>query len=487
MITIGDYAGREAAVFGLGRTGLSAAGALAAGGARVLAWDDDAKNRAAAEAAGVPVSDINARDWRDFAVLVLSPGVPLTHPKPHRVVELAQAVGVPIMGDVELFARAVNALSPAYRPKVIGVTGTNGKSTTSALIAHILTACGKDARLGGNIGRAVLDLPPIHAGAYYVLELSSYQLDLTRSLRCDVAVWLNLSPDHLDRHGDMNGYLSAKKRILMNQGAQDWAVIGADDPYCARVCTELTAVGGRQVAAVSSGQALAHGACVVGGRLYDALAGRAQAVMDQDQVPALPGRHNGQNLAAAYATARALGLAPRAIVEAIASFPGLEHRLERVGTVQGVRFVNDSKATNADAAAQALSVYPRVYWIAGGQAKDGGIASLAPLTPRVAKAYLIGEAAYDFAAFLEGKAAFAIAGDLETAVRRAYADAAAARDVDPVVLLSPACASFDQFKDFEDRGRAFKAAVAALKAEVETRTKPNVGLAHGGHTSGSGA
>jgi UDP-N-acetylmuramoylalanine--D-glutamate ligase len=218
VITIGDYAGREAAVFGLGRTGLSAARALAAGGARVLAWDDDAKNRAAAEAAGVPVSDINARDWRDFAVLVLSPGVPLTHPKPHRVVELAQAVGVPIMGDVELFARAVNALSPAYRPKVIGVTGTNGKSTTSALIAHILTACGKDARLGGNIGRAVLDLPPIHAGAYYVLELSSYQLDLTRSLRCDVAVWLNLSPDHLDRHGDMNGYLSAKKRILMNQG-----------------------------------------------------------------------------------------------------------------------------------------------------------------------------------------------------------------------------------------------------------------------------
>lgn len=475
MITIGDYAGRDVAVFGLGRTGLSAAQALTAGGARVLAWDDDAKNRAAAEAAGTPVSDINARDWRDFAALVLSPGVPLTHPKPHRVVELAQAVGVPIVGDVELFARAVNALSPTVRPKVIGITGTNGKSTTSALIAHILTACGKDARLGGNIGRAVLDLPPIHAGAYYVLELSSYQLDLTRSLRCDVAVWLNLSPDHLDRHGDMKGYLTAKKRILMNQGAQDWAVIGADDPYCARVCTELTAAGGRQVAAISSGQALANGVCVVGGRVYDALSGRAQAAMDQDQAPALPGRHNGQNLAAAYAAARVLGLAPRAIADAIASFPGLEHRLERAGTVKGVRFVNDSKATNADAAAQALSVYPRIYWIAGGQAKEGGIAPLARYMQQVAKAYLIGEAAYDFASFLDGKAAYAIMGDLESAVRRAYADAAAAREPDPVVLLSPACASFDQFKDFEDRGRAFKRAVASLKAEIEAP-----GMANGG-------
>jgi UDP-N-acetylmuramoylalanine--D-glutamate ligase len=475
VITIGDYAGRDVAVFGLGRTGLSAAQALTAGGARVLAWDDDAKNRAAAEAAGTPVSDINARDWRDFSALVLSPGVPLTHPKPHRVVELAQAVGVPIVGDVELFARAVNALSPTVRPKVIGITGTNGKSTTSALIAHILTACGKDARLGGNIGRAVLDLPPIHAGAYYVLELSSYQLDLTRSLRCDVAVWLNLSPDHLDRHGDMKGYLTAKKRILMNQGAQDWAVIGADDPYCARVCTELTAAGGRQVAAISSGQALANGVCVVGGRVYDALSGRAQAAMDQDQAPALPGRHNGQNLAAAYAAARVLGLAPRAIADAIASFPGLEHRLERAGTVKGVRFVNDSKATNADAAAQALSVYPRIYWIAGGQAKEGGIAPLARYMPQVAKAYLIGEAAYDFASFLDGKAAYAIMGDLESAVRRAYADAAAAREPDPVVLLSPACASFDQFKDFEDRGRAFKRAVASLKAEIEAP-----GMANGG-------
>jgi UDP-N-acetylmuramoylalanine--D-glutamate ligase len=473
VITIGEYAGREVAVFGLGRTGLTAARALSAGGARVLAWDDEPKNRSAAEAAGVSVTDINARDWRDFAALILSPGVPLTHPRPHRVVDLAQAVGVPILGDVELFARAVNAIPPAMRPKVIGVTGTNGKSTTSALIAHILKECGKDARLGGNIGRAVLDLEPIHAGAHYVLELSSYQLDLTKTLRCDVAVWLNLSPDHLDRHGDMAGYLAAKKRILRNQGAQDWAVIGADDPYCARVCTELTAAGGRQVAPISAGQALGSGVCMVGGRLYDALSGRAQQVLEQADAPALPGRHNAQNIAAAYAAARALGLSARAIADAVATFPGLEHRLERAGVIHGVRFINDSKATNADAAAQALSVYPRIYWIAGGQAKEGGIESLSRLMPNVAKAYLIGEAAHDFAATLEGKAATAVVGDLEMATRRAFADAVASREPDPVVLLSPACASFDQFKDFEDRGRAFKAIVAKLKAEGETMPRAN--------------
>ncbi len=465
------------AVFGLGRTGLSAARALAIGGARALAWDDDPKNRAAAEAAGVQTTDINARDWRDFAAVVLSPGVPLTHPRPHRVVELAHAVGVPVLGDIELFARAVNTLTPSARPKVIGVTGTNGKSTTTALIAHILDQCGKDARLGGNIGRAVLELPPIHAGAYYALELSSYQLDLTKSLRCDVAVWLNLTPDHLDRHGDMAGYLAAKKRILRNQGAQDWAVMGVDDPYCARVCTELTSAGGRQVAPISSSQALGAGVCMVGGRLYDALSGRAQPVLEQALAGALPGRHNAQNIAAAYAATRALGLQPRAIGDAIATFPGLEHRMERAATIAGVRFVNDSKATNADAAAQALAVYPRIYWIAGGQAKEGGLEGLARLMPNVAKAYLIGEAAYDFAGFLEGKAPAAVVGDLETAVRRAFADAQAAREPDPVVLLSPACASFDQFKDFEDRGRSFKAHVAALKAETESPARRNGGAA----------
>ena len=305
MIPITEFQGRDVAVFGLARTGLAAARALAAGGARVHAWDDSDVTRAQAQAAGVPVSDINARDWRSFAALVLSPGVPLTFPEPHRVVTLAEATGVPIVSDIELFARAVNALPPAQRPKLVGVTGTNGKSTTSALIAHILREAGKDVRLGGNIGEAILDLPPLHAGAYYVIELSSYQLDLTSSLRLDVAVWLNLTPDHLDRHGDMNAYLAAKKRIFLNQGAADWAVISVDDLYCAAICTELTRAAARHVAPISSGQALGRGVSALDGKIVDALSGRAEIVADLGGAPALAGKHNAQNAAAAYAAARA--------------------------------------------------------------------------------------------------------------------------------------------------------------------------------------
>lgn len=461
MIPITEYAGRDVAVFGLARSGLSAARALAAGGAIVHAWDDNEEARARAEAEGLELSDINLRDWRSFAALVLSPGVPLTHPRPHRVVELARAVGVPIVGDIELFARAVNALPAHGRPKIVGVTGTNGKSTTTALIGHILKSAGRDARIGGNIGTGVLDLDALHAGAYYVLELSSYQLDLQESLRCTVAVFLNLTPDHLDRHGDMGGYLAAKRRIFRNQGAGDWAVVGVDDAYGAQICTELTS-GARQVAPISAGQALSRGVATLGGRLYDALTGRAELVLDMREAPALPGRHNAQNAAAAYAACRALGLSTREIVAGLSTFPGLEHRLERVGEIEGVRFVNDSKATNADATAQALAVYPRVYWIAGGKAKDGGIEALEKFFPRIAKAYLIGEAAPKLALTLAGKAPSVQCATMDKAVAAAFKDARASKEKDAVVLLSPACASFDQYKDFEARGQHFKKLVAAL-------------------------
>ncbi|HVZ99964.1 MAG TPA: UDP-N-acetylmuramoyl-L-alanine--D-glutamate ligase [Caulobacterales bacterium] len=464
MIPITEFSGRDVAVFGLARTGLAAARALKAGGARVHAWDDSDVTRARAEAQGIPVSDINMRDWRSFAALVLSPGIPFTFPAPHRVVTLAQATGVPVLGDIELFARAVNALPAASRPRLVGVTGTNGKSTTTALIAHILGAAGKDVRMGGNIGEAVLDLPPLHAGAYYVLELSSFQLDLIDTLRLDVAVWINTAADHIDRHGDMAGYVAAKKRIFRNQGAADWAVIGVDDPYCAQVCTELTAAGARHVAPISSGQALGRGVCALGPKLFDAMHGRSEEVADLTNAPALQGRHNAQNACAAYAATRALGVDPRIIAHAMETFPGLPHRLERVATISGVRFVNDSKATNADAAAQALAVYPRLYWIAGGVAKDGGIDTLAEFFPRIAKAYLIGQSAGEFADTLRGRTPTALAGDLETAVTRAFADARASGEPHPVVLLSPACASYDQFRDYEDRGDQFKAIVAKLAA-----------------------
>lgn len=472
MIPITEFSGRDVGVFGLARTGLAAARALTAGGARVHAWDDNDVTRAKAEAAGVPTSDINARDWRNFAALILSPGVPTTFPAPHRVVTLANAVGVPIMGDVELFARAVNALPATQRPRVIGVTGTNGKSTTTALIAHILSEAGKDVRMGGNIGHAVLDLAPLHGGAYYVLELSSFQLELVEKLRLDVAVWLNATPDHLDRHGSMQDYVAAKKRIFLNQGAGDHAIIGVDDPYCASTCTALTAAGAQTVTPISSGQALGKGVCALGAKIFEARQGRAELMADLDAAPALLGKHNAQNAAAAFAATHALGIDHRVIAHALKTFPGLPHRLERVANVDGVRFVNDSKATNADAAAQALAVYPRVYWIAGGVAKDGGIQTLSPYFSRIARAYLIGQAAGEFADTMRGQTQVTMAGDLETATKRAFEDARASGDTHPVVLLSPACASYDQFRDFEHRGDVFKTIVASLIESRPERAGP---------------
>ena len=462
MIPITEYAGRDVAVFGLGRTGLSAARALAAGGARVHAWDDNEKTREKAEAAGVTLSDINKRDWQTFAALVLSPGVPYRFPQPHRIVRMAEMTGVPVVGDMELFARAVQALPERGRPKIVGITGTNGKSTTTALIGHILKQAGRDARVGGNIGKGVLDMAPLNANSVYVLELSSYQLDLVKSLHCDVGVFLNLSPDHLDRHGGIDGYVAAKKRLFLNQTPKDYAIIGVDDLQSQALSMTLSAKADARVIQVSSEYALGRGISAVRGKLYDSLMGKAMPVGDLTQAQALPGRHNHQNAAAAYAACRVLGIEPNTIIEAIKSFPGLPHRLEMIAKVDGVQFVNDSKATNAQAAEQALKAFPRVYWIAGGRAKYDGIDELAPLFPRVAKAYLIGEAQDKFADSLKGKAPIVKCGTLERAVEDALRDARQAEEPNPIILLSPACASFDQFKDFEARGEAFRQIVESL-------------------------
>lgn len=423
----------------------------------VSAWDENAEARKKAEAAGVTLDDPQRRDWGDVAALVLSPGIPLTHPAPHRVVELAHGVGAPVIGDVELFALALDALPAQERPKVAAITGTNGKSTTTALLGHILKSAGRDARVGGNIGDAVLGLTPPQRGAIYVLELSSYQLDLTFSLRCDAAALLNIAADHLDRHGGMEGYVAAKTRIFDNQASGDAAVIGVDDPYAQAVCTRLMAANSRRVIPVSARKVLGRGVYAIGGALYDALDGAQSKALTLAEAPALPGRHNAQNIACAYAMAAALGVAGRTAAEAIRSFPGLPHRLELAGREGPVRFINDSKATNADAAAQALACYDDIYWIAGGLPKSGGIASLSGFFPRIARAYLIGHAAKDFAKTLNGKADHVIAGDLETAFGMAANDALREGRRAPVVLLSPACASFDQFRDFEHRGDVFRA------------------------------
>jgi UDP-N-acetylmuramoylalanine--D-glutamate ligase len=461
VITVRGFEGKRVAVFGLARTGVAAARALIAGGAEVSLWDEKAAAREAVLAQGLPVVDLAAADWTGFDALMLSPGVPLTHPKPHWTVDKAKAAGVEVLGDVELFARTVNACAEGRKPKVAAITGTNGKSTTTALLGHIVRQAGKDAQVGGNIGLGVLGLEEMHAGAVYVLELSSYQLDLTSSLRADAAVLLNVTPDHLDRHGGMEGYVAAKRRIFMNQDVGDTAVIGVDDDWCSHICTELIAANRRAIRPISAGRAIGRGVYALSGVLYDATGERAMEVADLSRAEALPGRHNWQNAAAAYAAAVALGLTPGDVAKGLMSFPGLAHRMENLPPIGRVKFVNDSKATNADAARQAMSAIPKFYWIAGGVPKAGGIAPLTDLFDRIEKAYLIGEAAADFKKTLDGHAEAVIAGDLAAATEMAYGDALASGE-DAVVLLSPACASFDQFPDFEVRGDAFREIVRGL-------------------------
>ena len=340
----------------------------------------------------------------------------------------------------------------------IAITGTNGKSTTTALIGHVLSACGFDVQMGGNIGNSVLALSPPSGKTIYVLEMSSFQIDLTPGIAPDVGVLSNLTPDHLDRHGSMENYAAIKARLMSQVTMGGHVIIGVDDTYTAAIFAQLP---GRAIP-VSVGHTQAHGIFVEDGVLFDATSGAPTRVMAMDQAPHLRGTHNWQNAALAYGAVRSFIADPQAIAAAIASFPGLAHRMEDVGHVGNVVFINDSKATNADATARALAVYHDIFWIAGGKPKSGGIESLTEYFPRIRSAYLIGEAAPAFADTLDGQASYIMSGTLDVAVRQAATDAANASVPAPVVLLSPACASYDQFKDFEQRGDAFRALVAAL-------------------------
>ncbi|HUO87675.1 MAG TPA: UDP-N-acetylmuramoyl-L-alanine--D-glutamate ligase [Rhizomicrobium sp.] len=467
MIAANSFAQSTVGVFGLARSGAAAVRSLLAGGATVWAWDDNEDARRAVSAGGGP----NLAPWSDWpwdkiAALVLSPGVPLTHPKPHPIVDQAHYIGAEVIGDIDVFASEIGA-DPAVpgRAPVIAVTGTNGKSTTTALIGHILGTNGFDAQVGGNIGKAVLELDPPAARTVYALELSSYQIDLAPNLVPDVSVLSNISPDHIDRHGSLENYAAVKTRLLKQTSRSGSVVIGVDDALTSGIFTRLAAGGGATAIPVSVGKVLGRGVFVVDGALYDAQGQRATKVMELSDAPRLPGAHNWQNVALAYAATRTLIKEPRRIADAIASFPGLAHRMEDVGRIGQVRFINDSKATNADAAARALACHADIFWIAGGRAKEGGIESLAPLFPRIRKAYLIGDAAEQFAATLDGKVPFEIVRTLDNATRAAAADAARASSPAPVVLLSPACASFDQFRDFEHRGDTFRSLVAALRGQ----------------------
>ncbi len=456
MILVPGIEKRKIGVYGLGLTGLATCEALVASGAEVYCWDEKEDAREKTSKTRYAAEHPKDWPWDDMRTLALSPGVPLTHPAPHPIVKKAHQSGVEIIGDIEFFARAIDAAPESQRPRIVAVTGSNGKSTTTALIGHILKECGRDAIIGGNIGKPALALPEIAKGRVYVLELSSFQLDLAKSLRVNTAVHLNLSPDHIDRHGGMEGYAAAKKRIFMNQTRDDAAVVGVDDAWSQSLCASLMATGVRKVTPISAEGSLGRGVFALNAKLFYCLGEKSGEAGDISHIAALRGQHNWQNAAAALAAAIAEGIAPNVATKAMDRFAGLPHRMEIVAKKGATIFVNDSKATNADAARRALLSFDDIYWIAGGKPKEGGIASLRDLMGRVRGVYLIGEAARDFEVQLAGVAACIQCGDLPTAVAQAARDAVSGGAASPVVLLSPACASYDQFRSFEERGEVFR-------------------------------
>lgn len=454
--------GRPVAVFGMGLSGLATVRALKKAGAEILAWDDRESGREAAEKAGAKVEKLTREKLRGCAALVLAPGVPLHYPEPHPVVLAARAAGTPIIGDLELLHEA------AHGRRTIGITGTNGKSTTTALTAHVLGAGGLDAAMGGNIGRAALDLALPGKEGIFVLELSSYQIDLCPRFRPDIGVLLNITPDHIDRHGSFENYAAAKERMFEGEGV---AVIAVDDEPGQAICDRLSAAGQRRVVPVSCRRAVEGGVYVEDGNLFDAMDGPAVAMGSLRGLTVLRGVHNHQNAAAAYAASRLAGLDGEAAMAGMQTYPGLKHRQFPVRDINGVIYIDDSKATNAEAAARALAAFQNIYWIAGGRPKEGGLNGLEPLLGQVRHVFLIGEAMEEFARWLGAYSIpCSLSETLDRAVDEAHAQAQAARGQpggSGVVLLSPACASFDQFRSFEDRGEAFMRLVADLPAGGE--------------------
>jgi UDP-N-acetylmuramoylalanine--D-glutamate ligase len=459
VIPVTTFAGKKVAVFGLGGSGLISASALLAGGADVIAFDDNAASVNKAAAAGIPTADLRHIDWSKIAALVLAPGVPLTHPAPHWSVELARTNGAEVIGDIELFCRERARLAP--EAPFVAITGTNGKSTTTALIAHLAAAAGMDAQLGGNIGTAILSLVPPRADRVHVIECSSYQIDLAPSLDPSIGILINLSEDHLDRHGTMQHYAAVKERLVAGVQRQGSAIIGVDDEWCERIAVRV-AQAGKRVTRVSVRRPLSNGIYLDGQRIMRASTAGVSAIAELSGIGSLRGLHNAQNAGCAAAAALALGIPPVAIQAGLRSFPGLAHRMEEVGRRGAILFVNDSKATNADSSAQALACFSDIFWIAGGKPKTGGIQSLRGFFPRIRKAYLIGEAANEFARTLGSEVPHQIDGTLDKALAAAARDAETSTAGEPVVLLSPACASFDQYRNFEVRGDAFRELVRAL-------------------------
>jgi len=459
MIPVTSFAGKTVAVFGLGGSGLASCHALKAGGAEVIAGDDGEERLAEAAKAGFVTADLRNESWSRFSALVLTPGAPLTHPAPHWTVFLARQAGVEVIGDIELFCRERQRHAPDA--PFVAITGTNGKSTTTALLAHLTRVAGYDTQMGGNIGTAILSLEPPRKGRVHVIEMSSYQIDLTPSLDPNVGILLNVSEDHIDRHGTLAHYAAVKERLVAGVPPPGTAIIGVDDGW-SRAAADRIEQAGKRVVRVSVRNPLPDGIYVDHETIWRASGGARSEVARIGGIGSLRGLHNAQNAACASACAIALGISGAVLQKALRSFPGLAHRMEQVGRRGHVLFVNDSKGTNADAAARALSSFSDIFWIAGGKPKLGGITSLGEYFPRIRKAYLIGEAAPEFAATLGSLVPHEISQTLEVAVEHASRDAEASHLADPVVLLSPACASFDQYRNFEIRGTRFRDLVQAL-------------------------
>ncbi len=459
MIPVTSFAGKTVAVFGLGGSGLASCHALRAGGAEVIAGDDGADRLAEAAKAGFATADLRTVSWANFAALVLAPGIPLTHPAPHWSVLKAREAGIEVIGDIELFCRERKRHAPDA--PFVAITGTNGKSTTTALIAHLMRVAGYDTQMGGNIGTAILSLESPRMGRVHVIEMSSYQIDLTPSLDPTVGILINVSEDHIDRHGTIENYAAVKERLVAGVKAQGTAIVGVDDGFSRAVADRLDQAG-KRVVRISVKNPLPDGIYVERETILRAAGGARNEVARIGGIGSLRGLHNAQNAACAAACALALGVREDVLQQGLRSFPGLAHRMEQVGRRGDVLFVNDSKGTNADAAAHALSSFADIFWIAGGKPKAGGITGLTSFFPRIRKAYLIGEAAEEFAKTLGAEVPHAMSGTLDVAVAQAAADADASGLKEAVVLLSPACASFDQFRNFEIRGAKFRELVQAL-------------------------
>jgi UDP-N-acetylmuramoylalanine--D-glutamate ligase len=459
MIPVTSFAGKTVAVFGLGGSGLASCHALRAGGANVVAGDDGIDRVAEAVQAGFATADLRTVSWANFAALILTPGAPLTHPAPHWSVQMAREAGVEVIGDIELFCRERRRHAPDA--PFVAITGTNGKSTTTALIAHLMRVAGYDTQMGGNIGTAILSLQPPRMGRVHVIEMSSYQIDLTPSLDPTVGILINVSEDHIDRHGTLDNYAAVKERLVAGVQPQGTAIIGVDDVFSRNAADRIERAGQR-VMRISVKNPLADGIYVERETILRASGGARSEIARIGGIGSLRGLHNAQNAACSAACALALGVPADTLQAGLRSFPGLAHRMEQVGRCGHVLFVNDSKGTNADAAAHALSSFADIFWIACGKPKQGGITGLTEFFPRIRKAYLIGEAAEEFAKTLGERVPHEISATLDVAVDHAARDAEASKLADPVVLLSPACASFDQYRNFEIRGARFRDLVTAL-------------------------